>query len=44
VEVSRGRWEYGYTLPCQDAYEANGMKAGTYTRSNAYSSDWTYRP
>jgi TolB-like protein len=30
-------------LPCKDAYEKNGKKAGTYTRPNANSSDWTYR-
>jgi hypothetical protein len=30
--------------PGKYAYEKNGKKAGTYTRSTANSSDWTYRP
>jgi hypothetical protein len=31
-------------LPCATAYKANGKKAGTYTRTNADSRKWTYRP
>jgi hypothetical protein len=32
------------TLPCAGAYERNGKKAGTYTRPNTSSNNWTYRP
>jgi hypothetical protein len=31
-------------LPCQTAYERNDKKAGTYTRPNTNSDNWTYRP
>jgi hypothetical protein len=31
-------------IQCDDAYEKNGKKAGTYTRPNASSDNWTYRP
>ncbi|MDR1221164.1 MAG: leucine-rich repeat domain-containing protein [Treponema sp.] len=31
-------------LPFTESYNANGKKAGTYTRPSAGSSNWTYRP
>jgi hypothetical protein len=31
-------------VPCKDAYEKNGKKAGTYTRSDYRSKNWSYRP
>ncbi|MDR0683778.1 MAG: leucine-rich repeat domain-containing protein [Spirochaetaceae bacterium] len=31
-------------MPCQAAYEENDKQAGTYTRPNSDSENWTYQP